>query len=277
MKSWAASEAMACLEVLAAVGFDATEMERWPCCGAADPLVEENLIKMVAPFRILSRAAEMASRLLTLCPICHRVLRTVLLVITRDQDKRAKLEDFCQIQAPARLEVIHWIQLMTRPESIQALAHHRKLPDGWLRVMPYPGCAMLRPREVLGMDNPERPNLLETVLSALGMDPALNSRRVECCGGHQGMVDPEGVQRASIRILEAARMDGCRAVITPCPLCRHNLQKANGEGAFVDAVVSAAVAAAMALGVPPQRFLVPGDSRSLREWENLQALIPCPA
>lgn len=275
MKSWAASEARAALEILAGVGFEVTEIERWPCCGAADPLVEENLIKMAAPFRILSYAANMAPKLLTLCPICHRVLRTVLLIISRDSDKRAKLEDFCELPAPAHLEVVHWIELMAQTEPALALAQNRKLPKDWLRVLPYPGCAMLRPREVLGIDDPERPHLLETVLNALGMELALDSRRVECCGGHQGIMDPEGVKRASIRILSAAQMNGCRAVITPCPLCRYNLHKFNAEGTFVDVVASVAVVAAIALGVPPQRFLRPGDSWTMREWENLQALISC--
>jgi hypothetical protein len=124
-------------------------------------------------------------------------------------------------------------------------------------------------------DDPQRPHLLETVLAALGIDLALDARRVECCGGHQGIVDPEGVQRASMRVLSAAQANGCQAVITPCPLCRYNLRQVNAERAFVGAVASVAVAAAAALGVPSQKFLKPEDSWTVREWEQLQALIPC--
>jgi len=273
MKSWAASETQAILEVLAVAGFNAVEMERWPCCGSADPLVEENLIRMAAPFRILSQASSAASVLLTLCPICHRVLRTVLMAVKSDPDKQTKLEDFCEVPAPADLEVVHWIELLSREESLQTLAPQRKLPDGWLRVMPYPGCAMLRPQAVLGMDDPQRPHPMETLLSSLGMELALDARRVECCGGHQGMVDPQGVQRASTRILAAAQSNGCQAMITPCPLCRHNLRQVNTEGAFVGAVASVAVVAALALGVPLQKFLKPEDSRTESECEELAALI----
>jgi heterodisulfide reductase subunit B len=270
MKSWAASETQAVLEVLAQVGFEVTEMARWPCCGSAEPLVEENLIKMAAPFRILSQAAAISPTLFTICPICHRVLRTVLQTIRRDPAKRAKLEDFCEMSAPGAFEVVHWMELITRQEPLRVLASSRKMPKGWLRAMPYPGCALLRPSEVLSPDNSQ---LLETVLKALEIDVSLNPRRVECCGGHQGIVDPSGVQHASGRILEAAKADKCSAVVTPCPLCRYNLDKLNGEGTFIRTVVSASLVAALALGVPPERFLHPADSLSRKEWEELQACI----
>jgi heterodisulfide reductase subunit B len=274
MKTWAASEARAALEVLAGVGVEITEMERWPCCGSADPLVEENLIKMAAPFRILSRAAGGASTLLTLCPICHRVLRTVLLAIHRDPDKRTKLEDFCEVPAPGDLEVVYWLDLIARNASLQTLTANRKMPDGWLRAMPYPGCAQLRPSEILAAGDSQSSPFLEAALRALGIELALGPRRIECCGGHQGIVDPEGVQHASVRILEAAKADRCSAIITPCPLCRYNLRKFNGEGTFVRTVASVALVTAAALGIPSQRFLHPEDALSQKEWVELQALLP---
>ena len=274
MKTWAASEAQAILEVLAGVGVAITEMERWPCCGSADPLVEENLIKMAASFRILSRAAGAASTLLTLCPICHRVLRTVLLAVRQDPGKRAKLEDFCEVPAPGDLAVVYWLDLIARNASLQTLTASRKMPVGWLRAMPYPGCALLRPSEILASENSQPPRSLEAALKALGIELALGPRRIECCGGHQGIIDPEGVRHASVRILQAAQADQCSAILTPCPLCRYNLRESNGEATFVRTIASVALVMAAALGIPSQRFLHPEDSLSRKEWEELQALLP---
>jgi heterodisulfide reductase subunit B len=267
MKSWGISEGNAVLEILRTLGLQIKEMERWPCCGAADPLVEENLMKMVAPYRILAEAGAISSQILTTCSHCTRVLRTVHSIVAADHDKMDKLEKFCEVALPEHLEVLHWVNLLAKPEYSKLLREKVRLPEGWLLAFPYPGCAMLRPEKYMLKS---RATDLEKLLEALGVGLASDIRRLECCGAHQRAIDNEKARLASLQILNAASDCGCQAVVTACPLCRYNLHRANSDRSFGGIILSAGMVAAAALGIPFERYMGSDDRWARLEYENLK-------
>ena len=69
----------------------------------------------------------------------------------------------------------------------------------------------------------------ETVAPAPAAEPVVYARRNECCGGYVTMESPEFAKKKSMDIIENAKAAGAEVLVTACPLCRYNLQKAGTD------------------------------------------------
>jgi heterodisulfide reductase subunit B2 len=76
------------------------------------------------------------------------------------------------------------------------------------------------------LDNPEAPSVLHGLLQALGADPVGFARQAECCGSTLLVSAPTANQRLSAAVIDSARSVGASIVITACPLCKFNLDRA---------------------------------------------------
>jgi len=101
-------------------------------------------------------------------------------------------------------------------------------PLSGLRVAPYYGCTLLRPREI-GIDEPDTPTILQDFIRALWATPVEFAFQAECCGTYQIVDAPELVLEKSHRILNSAMRAGAEVMVTSCPLCMHNLRLSYDE------------------------------------------------
>ncbi|NMC48061.1 MAG: heterodisulfide reductase subunit B, partial [Desulfovibrio sp.] len=92
-----------------------------------------------------------------------------------------------------------------------------------LKVVPYYGCLMNRPPDMMAFDDPENPMALDNLLLALGAEVLPFPLKVECCGASLGVTRRQIVMRLSGRILGCAEAQGAQAVVTACPMCQMNL------------------------------------------------------
>jgi len=97
-----------------------------------------------------------------------------------------------------------------------------KKPLKGLKIAPYYGCNLLRPREV-GIDNPEAPTIMEEFVKALGAEVVDNPLKSLCCGSYHTVDNKEIVAERAYAIINAARKAGADMMITACPLCAFNL------------------------------------------------------
>jgi heterodisulfide reductase subunit B len=97
----------------------------------------------------------------------------------------------------------------------------RKPLEG-LKVAPYYGCLLLRPRGV-GIDNVDNPTIMEDFLATLGCQVVDFSLKQKCCGSYHTVQMKEAVADLSHRIIRNAVYSGAEAIATACPLCEYNL------------------------------------------------------
>lgn len=227
------------LAVARALGIEVAELSRWNCCGTVYSLDAVNLMPRLASVHNLIRAEEEGfSEIMTLCSMCYNTLkRTNNLFTSRNSDLvsdapwRATINDFlcldpgysrrCAV-ACGRVKIYHFLEFLRekiKPEQVKNLVVS---PLDGVAVAPYYGCLLLRPKEI-AIDDPEKPEILTPILSALGakvIDFPLNN---ECCGAYQTTIHQEAVVRRAYRIINSAQSEGADMIAVSCPLCHYNL------------------------------------------------------
>ncbi|MCS7216547.1 MAG: CoB--CoM heterodisulfide reductase iron-sulfur subunit B family protein [Candidatus Bipolaricaulota bacterium] len=240
----------ATLAALAALGYEVRELPRWNCCGTVYALAQDDLMRHVGPLRNLIRAQEQgAEELLTLCAMCYHTLSRTARFVQNPENLR-RLNAFMDEEEDYRgsVRVLHLVQLLAG--LAERLPRAVKVDLAGLRAGAYYGCTLLRPRDV-AVDHPERPEVMEAVLAALGAEPVCFPERVECCGAYLTVTEPEAVRLRAGAILLSAAQNGAEVLVTACPLCHFNLRERRPLGAPKLPVVYLGEVLAWALGVKP--------------------------
>lgn len=223
----------------AALGCELAEMPNWTCCGATFPLTTRKVVGMVAPIRILAnvlRAGE--DKLVTLCAFCYNVLRRANATMRDDPELRRRINLYLQDEYERKEEpyedydggvrVMHLLEVLREEVTFDAMRERVTRPLEGLRIAPYYGCMLLRPKGI-GMDDPEMPTILEDFLAALGCDVLDFPYGTECCGAYMTISSPAVALRNSHEILSAARRRRADALALSCPLCAFNLDDRQRE------------------------------------------------
>ncbi len=237
LKTAASDFEISALASAEALGMELLELPRWNCCGTVFSLTDDDLIHHVAPIRNLIRVQEMnrdgildnENRLVTLCSMCFSTLKRAELLVRANPDKLKTINDFMYLEDDysGDVTVVHFLELL-RDLGQEAISEKVKRPLTGLKVAPYYGCMMLRPKEV-GIDDPEQPTIQSDLFSALGAEVVYNPYMKLCCGSYQTMNEKDAVVRLVHDILSHARADGAHVVATSCPLCAFNLDKRQKE------------------------------------------------
>jgi heterodisulfide reductase subunit D len=213
-RSYRVPQSMA--RILEAAGADFTTLggQEW-CCGY--PLLAIGEIEEVRRLarHNLARLHEMkASRLITTCPSCYHMWKTVYPELVAEIGA-----------AEAEVEIVHATELLA--EYLQA----ERLPLGELplRVTYHDPCDLGRksgvyraPRQVLGGDGVAGiPGLSFVEMCSAG-------QIAECCGGGGNLAsfDPDVVNEIALRRIGRACEVGAQALISACQQCERTLMAA---------------------------------------------------
>jgi heterodisulfide reductase subunit B len=210
-----------------ALGVDLEEIERWNCCGAVHSLSDDDLIHQVAPVRDLVRAMDQGSdTVVTLCSMCYNTLARANRLMREDEVKRGTINAFMDEEKDyaGEVEVVHFLTFLRDRVGWEALRSKVKKPLSGMKVAPYYGCTLLRPRDV-AIEPPGQPALMREFLLALGAEPVDFADKTLCCGSYQILAHPEAALDVSASILQGALDAGADALILSCPLCEYNLGK----------------------------------------------------
>lgn len=225
------------------LGVELEELPIWTCCGAVFPLVTDTVMEILAPVRNLAYASRIGDRVVTLCAFCYNVLKRANKVMRDDPEKREKANLFLKADTAAReavesytledyrgqVEVLHYIEMLRDVVGFGRVSAKVKNRLEGLRVAPYYGCMLLRPKKEMEFDDPEQPTIFEEFLSALGCQAVDFPMKTECCGGFQVVRDEETAISCSQNVVGSAIRAGADVVVTTCPLCRYNLDEKQKE------------------------------------------------
>ena len=210
---------------MAALGVNLVELPRWNCCGTVYSLAEDDLVHHLAAVRTLIRVAEQGnSKVVTLCSFCYNTLKRADLLMRNNEEKRNTLNSFMDEEPDydGQVEVVHLLQVLRDDLGWPTIAEKVKVPLQNLKVAPYYGCTLLRPREA-AIDQVERPTVLQELLQTLGATVVDFPFATECCGSFQIVSNPDFVTERAHAILDLALRQGAEAIVLSCPLCNFNL------------------------------------------------------
>lgn len=212
------------------LGVTLKEVDEWQCCGGAYTMARDEIASKLSSARVLASARDAGLDVVTLCSACHNVLKQVNNDMANDENISSKANNYMQLETPylGETKVLHYLEVLRDVIGFDKLAEKVTNPFTGKKIAAYYGCLLLRPSNVMQMDNPENPKIIEDFIKALGGEPVTYPMRNECCGGYVTMEDKELATKKSSAVLESASSNGAELVITACPLCLYNLKKNNG-------------------------------------------------
>lgn len=221
------------------LGFSLEELPQWTCCGATFPLAEDYDMGLASPTRALANGRKEGDCLVTLCAVCHNVLKRTNHVMKTNPARRDKVTGFIEEPYDGTLDVVHYLEVLRDKVGFAALAEKVEKPLAGLKVGAFYGCLLLRPAAEMQMDDPDRPTIFENLLRALGAEPVEYPMKAECCGAFQVVHSDAMATRASREIIDSARSRGAELLVTACPLCQFNLEDRQKEMAAADTAFKA--------------------------------------
>jgi len=219
------------LESAKVLGLELVEPSRWNCCGTVHSLVKDDVMHHLAPIRNLLRIEQMQAsgridekRVVTLCAMCYNTLKRSNNVFNNNSDLARKVGENFENETSnysGGVTVEHLLETI-RSLGWSLVKDKVKKPLAGLKVAPYYGCLLLRPRGI-GIDDADNPHVMEDLLTALGADVVNFPFKLKCCGSYHTVEMKEVVADLSHRILKQAEEAGAEIVATACPLCEFNL------------------------------------------------------
>lgn len=214
-----------------ALGIELVEPDRWNCCGTVHALATDDVMHHLAPIRNMIRVEELKEqgkvdnkKMVTLCAMCYNTLKRANDIFNTDSDKKKKIHEIMfreDIQYSGSVEILHYLEVLKELGWDKVKAAVKKPLTG-LKVAPYYGCLLLRPRGI-GIDDTDNPRILEDLIEALGGEVVDFSYKQKCCGSYHTIQMKETVADLSHNILNNAEEAGANILVTACPLCEYNL------------------------------------------------------
>lgn len=213
-----------------ALGFSLQEIPDWQCCGGTYPMAKDEIATKLSSVRALVCAKEANQDLVTLCSACYNVIKQVNNDMKTDADIDKKVNNYLKLDTPYHGEanILHFLEVLRDVVGFDTLAEKVVKPFTGKKIGAYYGCLLLRPADVLQLDNPENPTLIEEFIKAIGGDPVIYSMRNECCGAYVLLEDKNIPQKKGSLILSNAKDFGAEMLVSSCPLCLYNLNKNTG-------------------------------------------------
>jgi succinate dehydrogenase / fumarate reductase cytochrome b subunit len=163
---------------------------------------------------------------MTVCATCLLNLTEVNNTLRENAELRKKINgNLAKVDLEYRgsVEVTHILWVLLRNIGAEQLARKIVRPLRGLRVAPFYGCHILRPKDVLGFDDPDSPTSLDSLIRLLGAEPVDYDGKKRCCGFHVLMTKEDLALKISGRRLTQAREGQADCVVTTCPLCHSSL------------------------------------------------------
>ncbi len=211
-------------QVCRTLGIDLEEVPEWICCGSSPALKMNHLLSLsLAAANLAAAQQQPQTPVVAPCPFCFRRLLSAQEEIQRDQDVRRQVRQVLETEVPSTLEIHNLLSFLHQYVGLGAIAAQVRRPLTGLKVLPYYGCYLVKPAQVVHFDDPEHPSSLDEILKVLGAEVLDWDFKTECCGAGLAVSKTEQVVTLAGRLVREAVWRGAEALVVVCQLCQANL------------------------------------------------------
>lgn len=217
------------LAIAPALGLEFVEVEDWNCCGATEFIAVDKMAAYALVARNLALAARQPGngQLIAPCSACFLNLSKADKYLT-DSPKFAEqintaLDAGGLSYQPGSVRTRHLLEALVEDVGFEKLGELVTKPLYNLRVAPYYGCLIVRPRFLGAFDDPEYPTSMDELMSTLGAEVVDFPLKAHCCGGHMTQISEPVALDLIRRLLKNAADYHADVIVTLCPMCQLNL------------------------------------------------------
>jgi heterodisulfide reductase subunit B len=213
------------METTRALDVELKEIEDWNCCGATTYFNIDELLAYTLCARNLAIAEQLKLDVVAPCSGCYKNMYSARKHLTHEPDlaqhiNEALAED--DLKFAGTSEVRHLIDVLVKDVGLEEIRKRVRRPLTGLKVAPYYGCQILRPRK--DHEDVESPRFFEDLMTAIGADPVEYRLKLRCCGGALLITNREAALSLVRDLLDNAVQSGAAIIATACPLCQVNLE-----------------------------------------------------
>ena len=213
-----------------ALGVTLEEIENWQCCGGVFTTANDEVATKLSSVRALKDAADHGAPLVTVCSACHNVIKQTNYAMQNNKTFADKVNRYlADGDYNGEAEVYHYLEMLRDLVGFDVLKEKVVNSLKGKKIGAYYGCLLLRPNQVMRMDDPENPTIMEDFIRALGAEAVVYAKRNECCGGYISAENPSVAKKNSNAVLANAKAAGAEILVTACPLCKYNLEKSGAD------------------------------------------------
>jgi len=249
------------LETARALDLELKEIDDWNCCGATAYFHVDELLAYTLCARNLAMAEQDHLELVTPCSGCYKNMYFANAHLKHDADLADHINyalEADNLKFAGTGVVKHLIEVFVNDVGLPAIKAKVTHPLTGLRVAPYYGCQILRPRK--DHEDVEQPRFFEDLMTALGATAVDFPLKLRCCGGSLILTNREAALSMVRNLLQSAVKAGADVIATACPLCQVNLEcyqkQVNREfnTDFSVPVLYFTQLIGTAFGIPPKRL-----------------------
>jgi heterodisulfide reductase subunit B len=264
---------LSALAVSDGLGVELKELEDWNCCGATAYFPVDELLAYTLVSRNLAIAEKTGLQdFVAPCSACYKNAYTTNKYLKADPDLAEHInyaleEDHLHVEG--KMKVRHLIEVFIEDVGLEEIEKKVAHPLKGLRVAPYYGCQIVRPRK--DKEDVENPQFFEKLLSAIGAEPIDYASKTRCCGGSLIITNRKAALDMVHKLLQDAVNSNANVIATTCPMCNVNVEvyqsQVNREFGtnFSIPVMYFTQLMGMALGIEPKRIGVGASMLSLAQ------------
>jgi heterodisulfide reductase subunit B len=226
LESLGKSYHLSTLEVASRLGIEFKELEDWNCCGATAYFPVDELLAYTLSARNLAIAEKTGLKdFIAPCSACFKNAYTTNKYLNSDPDLAEHINFALEednLHVAGTMHVRHLIEIFIEDVGLDAIRKTVTNPLNNLKVAPYYGCQLVRPRKQ--NEDVENPRYFEDLLSALGATPVEFESKTRCCGGSLIITNRPAALDMVGKLLQDAINSQAQIIATTCPMCNVNLE-----------------------------------------------------
>jgi succinate dehydrogenase / fumarate reductase cytochrome b subunit len=246
------------------LGIELVELDRANCCGAG--VIAEHNQELVDTLnaRTFALAQQTGLSMMNICSTCQGAQSECQQRLDADAAYREHINEALAdegLEYRRGIENKNLLWTLVEDYGLDRLGDRVSRRLTGLRVGPFYGCYILRPKHRLGFDeHPERDLYLERLIETLGGEVVTYDGAHKCCGFPIVTMNRETSLRQAGTHIGDALDAGADCLVTPCPLCHLNLDLQQPEAAKIVnrdlglAVLHLPQLVGLALGLEPKKL-----------------------
>ncbi len=213
-------------EVCRVLGIELQEIEDWNCCGATSVTSISKITAAALPARSLAIAEKKSQDVVAPCNACFHNLKKAAKKLADDGTLRKNVNEVLGeeegVQYMGKNRIRHVIDIIVN-DAGERIADKVRKPLSQLKVVPYYGCLIAKAPQFMEFEDPERPMIMDRLLSMLGAKVVDFDMKTRCCGGPIVMTQEAVSMKLTGDILRRAKELGADCISVACPMCHFNL------------------------------------------------------
>jgi succinate dehydrogenase / fumarate reductase cytochrome b subunit len=220
------------------LGIELVTLDRANCCGAGVIAEHNQELADTLNARTFALAQQTGLAMMNICSTCQGAQSECQQRLDADSQYRDHINEALRdegieyVKGKDGFENKNFLWVLVEDYGLDELKAKVSRPLSGLRVGPFYGCYVIRPKHRLGYEEyPERDLYLEKVIEALGGTVVEYDGARKCCGFPVITMNRDTSLRQAGTHIQDALDQGADCLVTPCPLCHLNLDLQQPEAA----------------------------------------------